>query len=87
MNALLQHRGRPLVNTGQAIAVQNFCENLSVMAMLALYATVRGLDVPLGAIVLGLAFALSAALLRIHFISRPPKPAAAMAAAGRPPRS
>jgi MFS family permease len=87
MNALLQHRGHALVNTGQAIAVQNFCENLSVMAALGLYATARGFDVPLSAIVLGLAFALSMALLRIHFISRSPRPAAAMAAAERPPQS
>jgi MFS family permease len=38
MNALLQHRGAVVLNAGQSIAVQNFCENLSVMLLLALYA-------------------------------------------------
>ncbi len=38
MNALLQHRGHLLMGAGRSIAVQNFNENLSIFAMLALYA-------------------------------------------------
>jgi MFS family permease len=39
MNALLQHRGHILMGAGHSIAVQNFNENLSILVMLALYAT------------------------------------------------
>ncbi len=38
MNALLQHRGHLLMGAGSSIAVQNFNENLSIFAMLGLYA-------------------------------------------------
>jgi LPLT family lysophospholipid transporter-like MFS transporter len=37
MNALLQHRGHVLMSAGHSIAVQNFNENLSVLATLTLY--------------------------------------------------
>jgi len=38
MNALLQHRGHLLMGAGHSIAVQNFNENLSILAMLGVYA-------------------------------------------------
>lgn len=38
MNAMLQHRGHVLMSAGHSIAVQNFNENLSILAMLGLYA-------------------------------------------------
>ncbi|PZP27050.1 MAG: lysophospholipid transporter LplT [Roseateles depolymerans] len=38
LNALLQHRGAVLLSAGRSIAVQGFNENLSVLAMLAVYA-------------------------------------------------
>lgn len=38
MNALLQHRGHVLMSAGHSIAVQNFNENLMILAMLGLYA-------------------------------------------------
>lgn len=38
LNALLQHRGHALLSAGGSIAVQGFNENLSVLAMLAVYA-------------------------------------------------
>lgn len=38
MNALLQHRGRLLMGSGHSIAVQNFNENLSILALLGAYA-------------------------------------------------
>ncbi|NNM70781.1 MAG: lysophospholipid transporter LplT [Gallionella sp.] len=41
MNALLQHRGHLLMGAGSSIAVQNFNENLSIFAMLALYAVME----------------------------------------------
>ena len=44
MNALLQHRGHLLMGAGRSIAVQNFNENLSIFAMLGLYAVMEGLE-------------------------------------------
>lgn len=72
MNAMLQHRGVVLVNAGQAIAVQNFCENLSVMLMLATYAALRGLGVPLVVIVVALAAFTSLAMgaIQAHWSRR-----------------
>ena len=46
MNALLQHRGYVLLTAGRSIAVQGFNENLSVLVMLAVYATLLALDWP-----------------------------------------
>ncbi len=46
MNALLQHRGYVLLSAGHSIAVQNFNENVSVLAMLAMYALLIRLDLP-----------------------------------------
>lgn len=37
MNALLQHRGHVLMGAGHSIAVQNFNENLSILAMTGIY--------------------------------------------------
>ena len=37
MNALLQHRGHILMGAGHSIAVQNFNENLSILAMTGFY--------------------------------------------------
>lgn len=49
MNALLQSRGSALLSAGRSVAVQNFSENLSVLALLTLYsrcvATAVSLDV------------------------------------------
>lgn len=44
MNALLQHRGHTLMGAGRSIAVQNFNENLSIFAMLGLYAVMQKLN-------------------------------------------
>jgi MFS family permease len=38
MNAILQHRGHRLMSAGQSIAVQNFNENLAILAMTSTYA-------------------------------------------------
>ena len=44
MNALLQHRGHLLMGAGHSIAVQNFNENLSILAMLGVYAVMIKLE-------------------------------------------
>jgi len=44
MNALLQHRGHILMGAGHSIAVQNFNENLSILAMLGVYSLLIWLD-------------------------------------------
>ena len=47
MNALLQHRGHNLMGAGRSIAVQNFNENLSILAIIALYSWLlhRGMSI------------------------------------------
>lgn len=52
MNALLQHRGHVLMSAGHSIAVQNFNENLSILAMLALYAMMVMLDLDVNVVII-----------------------------------
>ena len=52
MNALLQHRGHVLMSAGHSIAVQNFNENLSVMAMLCVYAVLVRYDLSVSTIII-----------------------------------
>ncbi|MEO8332492.1 MAG: lysophospholipid transporter LplT [Gallionella sp.] len=52
MNALLQHRGHLLMGAGRSIAVQNFNENLSIFAMLGLYAVMEKLEFSIYLIIL-----------------------------------
>jgi LPLT family lysophospholipid transporter-like MFS transporter len=69
MNALLQHRGHLLMGSGSSIAVQNFNENLSIFAMLALYALMEKLHFNIYIIILVFGLLLSgimAALNRKH---------------------
>jgi hypothetical protein len=51
MNALLQHRGHVLMSAGSSIAVQNFNENLSILAMLGTYALMLSLNLDLDVII------------------------------------
>ncbi|MCY0387952.1 lysophospholipid transporter LplT [Robbsia sp. Bb-Pol-6] len=48
MNAVLQHRGQVLLSAGHSIAVQNFNQNIAVLAMLGLYALMlaHGMAIP-----------------------------------------
>ena len=66
MNAVLQHRGHSLMSAGQSIAVQNFNENLAILAMTASYAF--ALQVKLGMntvlVLLGILIALATIYLR-----------------------
>ncbi len=52
MNALLQHRGHVLMGAGHSIAVQNFNENLSILAMLAGYAAMVHADLSIRTVIL-----------------------------------
>ena len=45
LNALLQHRGFVLLSAGRSVAVQGFNENLSVLFMLGVYATLVAADI------------------------------------------
>ncbi len=69
MNALLQHRGHLLMGAGRSIAVQNFNENLSIFAMLGLYAVMEKLEFSIYLIIMvfGLLLAgIMAALYKRH---------------------
>lgn len=62
LNALLQHRGCVLLSAGRSIAVQGFNENASVLAMLAAYAALLALDVPIVPLMTGLGLAVAAGM-------------------------
>jgi MFS family permease len=68
MNALLQHRGHILMGAGHSIAVQNFNENLSILVMLGVYATLMWLDLSIYSVVVlfGLFVATTMLLVRRH---------------------
>ena len=69
MNALLQHRGHLLMGAGHSIAVQNFNENISIFAMLGLYALMDKLNLSIYLILLVFGLLLSgimAALYKKH---------------------
>ena len=72
MNALLQHRGQRLLGSGESIAVQNFNENLAVLAMLGAYAGLQAAGWPLPRLVLllGTAVAAGVALVMWHLRQR-----------------
>ena len=70
MNALLQHRGFALLTAGRSIAVQGFNENLSILLMLAGYAALLALEVPLlvvmGGLGLGIAVTMGALIWHVQ---------------------
>lgn len=67
MNALLQHRGHVLMSAGNSIAVQNFNENLSILAMLMLYALMIKMDMNVNLVIIlfGLFVASTMALVMV----------------------
>ncbi len=80
MNALLQHRGHILMGAGHSIAVQNFNENLSILAMLSLYALLIWLNISIYWVIalFGLFVSLSMVLVRkrhLHNLASGPLPA------------
>ena len=66
MNALLQHRGHLLMGAGSSIAVQNFNENLSIFAMLALYALMEKLEFSIYVIILVFGLLLSGIMAALN---------------------
>jgi len=66
MNALLQHRGHLLMGAGRSIAVQNFNENLSIFAMLGLYAVMQKLDFSIYFIILVFGLLLSGIMAALN---------------------
>lgn len=66
MNALLQHRGHLLMGAGSSIAVQNFNENLSIFAMLGLYALMEKLDFSMTTIILVFGLLLSGIMTALY---------------------
>lgn len=70
LNALLQHRGYTLLSAGRSIAVQGFNENLSVLAMLATYAALVAIDVPIVPLMWGLGLLVAAAIAMLMWRER-----------------
>ncbi len=66
MNALLQHRGHLLMGAGSSIAVQNFNENLSIFAMLALYAMMEKLQFSIYIVILIFGLLLSGIMTALY---------------------
>lgn len=66
MNALLQHRGHLLMGAGSSIAVQNFNENLSIFAMLSLYALMEKLGFSIYLIILVFGLLLSGIMTALY---------------------
>jgi LPLT family lysophospholipid transporter-like MFS transporter len=68
MNAVLQHRGHSLMSAGQSIAVQNFNENLAILAMTASYAMALQIKLEMNTVLvlLGIGIVLATSWLRAH---------------------
>ncbi|MDP2143973.1 MAG: lysophospholipid transporter LplT [Gallionella sp.] len=66
MNALLQHRGHLLMGAGRSIAVQNFNENLSIFAMLGLYAVMQKMEFHIYLIILVFGLLLSGIMTALY---------------------
>ena len=66
MNALLQHRGHILMGAGHSIAVQNFNENLNILAMLGVYSLLIWLNISIYTVIVmfGVFVSLTMALVR-----------------------
>ncbi len=62
LNALLQHRGCELLTAGRSIAVQGFNENASILVMLAAYAALVALDLPIVPLMWGFGLLLALAI-------------------------
>ena len=79
LNALLQHRGHQLLTAGRSIAVQNFNENASVLVMLAVYAALLSLGLPVSTLMSGLGVVVGLFMATLWWLQRI-KPAASPAA-------
>jgi hypothetical protein len=70
LNALLQYRGHQLLSAGRSIAVQGFNENLSILCMLAAYAAMIALKVPIAFLMWGFGLAIAMAITAIMLRER-----------------
>jgi hypothetical protein len=70
LNALLQHRGFVLLTAGRSVAVQGFNENLSVLAMLAVYALCQWQEVPIRTTLTVFGLAIAAAIAGLILLAR-----------------
>ncbi|HSS46532.1 MAG TPA: lysophospholipid transporter LplT [Burkholderiales bacterium] len=66
MNALLQHRGHLLMGAGHSIAVQNFNENLSILAMLGVYAVMIRLEFSVFTVMISFGIFISVAMAYLY---------------------
>jgi MFS family permease len=69
MNAILQHRGHRLMSAGQSIAVQNFNENLAILAMSASYALALQVRLGLNTVLVGLGLLIVVVTLGLRAMS------------------
>ncbi len=69
-NALLQHRGKKIVFTGQSIAVQNFCENSSVLLISLFYSVLLAFGVSLNFLMLLFGLLILVAIFLIIYFCR-----------------
>jgi LPLT family lysophospholipid transporter-like MFS transporter len=72
MNAILQHRGHHLMSAGQSIAVQNFNENLAILAMSASYALALQVRLQLDTVLVALGLLIVVVTLGLRAISTAP---------------
>jgi MFS family permease len=71
MNAILQHRGHRLMSAGQSIAVQNFNENLAILAMSASYALALQVRLQLDTVLVALGLLIVVVTLGLRAMSAP----------------
>ena len=70
MNALLQHRGVALLSAGRSIAVQGFNENVSVLAMLAVYGALIAAEVSIVKLLSGFGLVIATAMAALWWRER-----------------
>jgi len=70
MNAVLQHRGHTLMSAGQSIAVQNFNENLAILAMTGGYAMALQVQLGMNTVLVLLGTAITLVTLYLRMIAR-----------------
>lgn len=70
MNAVLQHRGHSLMSAGQSIAVQNFNENLAILAMTGGYAMALQVQLGMNTVLILLGAGITLATLYLRMIAR-----------------
>lgn len=70
LNALLQHRGCTLLSAGRSIAVQGYNENASVLGMLAVYAALLWLELPIVPLMVGFGLLIALAMTALWWRER-----------------